>query len=49
MATTSYMEYFNAMPDDIKDMVYSNITYPQSDELLREIRDRKIYTFVFFF
>jgi hypothetical protein len=46
MATASYMEYFNAMPDDIKEMVYSKITYPQSEELLHEIRDRKIYTVV---
>ena len=46
MATASYMEYFNAMPDDIKEMVYSKITYPQSEELLQEIRDRKIYTVV---
>jgi hypothetical protein len=46
MATVSYMEYFNAMPDDIKDMVYSKITYPQSAELLQEIRNHKIYTVV---
>lgn len=46
MATTSYIEYFNAMPDDIKEMVYSKITYPQSEELLQEIRNRKIYTVV---
>lgn len=46
MATASYIEYFNAMPDDIKEMVYSKITYPQSKELLQEIRDRKIYNVV---
>ena len=46
MATASYIEYFNAMPDDIKEMVYSKITYPQSYKLLQEIRDRKIYTVV---
>jgi len=46
MATVSYMEYFNAMPDDIKEMVYSKIIYPQSEELLQEIRNRKIYNFV---
>ena len=40
------MEYFNAMPDDIKEMVYSKIIYPQSEELLQEIRNRKIYNFV---
>jgi len=46
MATSSYMEYFNAMPDDIKDMVYSKIAYPQSKELLQEIRDHRIYVVV---
>jgi hypothetical protein len=46
MATVSYMEYFNAMPDDIKEMVYSKIIYPQSEELLQEIRNRKIYNVV---
>jgi len=40
------MEYFNAMPDDIKEMVYSKIIYPQSEELLQEIRNRKIYNVV---
>ena len=43
MATMSYMEHFNTMPDDIKDLVYSKITYPQSKELLQEIKDYKIY------
>jgi len=46
MATSSYMDYFNAMPDDIKDMVYSKITYPQKEELLQEIKNHKIYTVV---
>lgn len=40
------MEYFNTMPDDIKDLVYSKIVYPQSKELLQEIRDHRIYTII---
>jgi hypothetical protein len=46
MATMSYMDHFNTMPDDIKDLVYSKITYPQSKELLQEIKDYKIYKVV---
>jgi hypothetical protein len=34
------------MPDDIKDLIYSKIIYPQSKELLQEIRDHRIYTIV---
>jgi hypothetical protein len=40
------MEYFNTMPEDIKDLIYSKIIYPQSKELLQEIRDHKIYTVI---
>ena len=34
-----YLESFESMPDDIKDLVYSKIIYPQPKELLQEIRD----------
>jgi hypothetical protein len=46
MASVSYIECFNTMPDDIKDLIYSKIIYPQSKELLQEIRDHRIYTIV---
>ncbi len=44
MLKNSYYEYFELMPDDIKNMIYSKITYPQSNKLLIEIRDYKIYS-----
>ena len=43
MAAPSYIKKFDALPDDMKDMVYSKIIYSQSKELLQEIRDRRIY------
>lgn len=43
---TCYIEKFDALPDDIKDMIYSKVIYSQSKELLQEIRDRKLYDFV---
>jgi len=46
MASASCMEYFDSMPDDIKDMVYSKITFPQSVDLLQEIRNHKIYSVI---
>jgi len=46
MTMTCYIEQFDALPDDIKDMIYSKVTYTQSKELLQEIRDRKLYDFV---
>jgi len=46
MAMTCYIEHFDSLPDDIKDMIYSKIIYSQSKELLLEIRDRKLYEFI---
>lgn len=43
---TCYIEKFDALPDDIKDMIYSKVIYSQSKELLQEIRDRKLYDFI---
>ena len=43
---TDYLECFESMPDDIKDLVYSKIIYPQPKELLQEIRDDKIYRYI---
>lgn len=43
---TCYIEHFDSLPDDIKDMIYSKIIYSQSKELLLEIRDRKLYEFI---
>ena len=42
----SYIDHFNTIPDDIKDLVYSKITYPQSNELLQEIKVYNIYKVV---
>lgn len=43
---TDYLDYLESMPDDIKDIVYSKIIYPQPKELLQEIRDYKIYKYI---
>lgn len=43
---TDYLESLESMPDDIKDLVYSKILYPQPKELLQEIRDYKIYKYI---
>ena len=43
---TCYIKKFDALPDDIKDMIYSKVIYSQSIELLQEIRDRKLYDFI---
>ncbi len=43
---TCYIKKFDALPDDIKDMIYSKVVYSQSNELLQEIRDRKLYDFI---
>ena len=39
---TTMESMFEAFPDDIKEKVYSNIMYPQPQELLKEIRTRGI-------
>ena len=41
--TSAFEKLFDNMPDDIKDMIYEKILYPQPKELLEEIRRRKIY------
>lgn len=43
---TDYLECFESMPDDIKELIYRKILYPQPKELLQEIRDDKIYRFI---
>lgn len=43
---TDYLESFESMPDDIKELIYRKILYPQPKELLQEIRDDKIYRYI---
>jgi hypothetical protein len=41
--SSAFEKLFDNMPDDIKDMVYEKVLYPQPKELLEEIRRRNTF------